>query len=67
MRVNQTDGIENGAAAILPLSRGEFEELARSAGFSVTALFGDYSYSEFREDTGPFMLWVLERPPAACG
>lgn len=36
------------------LKRGEFEELAKSAGFKVVALYGDYSYSEFKEDTSPF-------------
>lgn len=49
------------------LSRDEFEDLARSAGFEVVALYGDYSYSEFQEDTSPFMVWVLEKSPTACG
>jgi len=43
------------------LNRDEFEELAKSVGFRVTALYGDYSHSEFREDTSPFMLGVLEK------
>jgi hypothetical protein len=49
------------------LSTDEFEDLARSAGFEVVALYGDYSYSEFQEDTSPFMVWLLEKEPAACG
>ncbi len=40
-------------------SKDEFEELAKSVGFHVKAFYGDYSYSEFREDS-PFMIWVLE-------
>ena len=49
-----------------PLSRDEFEELARSAGFRAVGLCGDYSYSVFREDTSPFMVWVLDKSPAGC-
>ncbi len=43
------------------VSKAEFQELAESAGFRIVALYGDYVYSEFREETSPFMLWVLER------
>jgi len=42
-------------------SRGEFEALACSAGFAISALYGDYSYSEFREDSSPSMVWVLKK------
>lgn len=49
------------------LSREDFEELATSTGFRVIALYGDYSYSEFQEDTSPFMLWVLGKSPVASG
>jgi SAM-dependent methyltransferase len=41
--------------------KDEFEELAKAAGFQVKALYGDYSYAEFSEDTSPFMIWLFER------
>ncbi len=41
--------------------KDEFEKLATSAGFKVAALYGDYSYSVFEENTSPFMIWVLKR------
>lgn len=41
--------------------KDEFEELATSAGFKVVALYGDYSYSVFEENTSPFMIWVLRK------
>jgi hypothetical protein len=41
-------------------SRDEFEELAKAAGFRVKAFYGDYSYSEFDEESSPFMIWLLE-------
>jgi hypothetical protein len=37
----------------------EFEELAKAAGLRVRALYGDYDYSEFGDDS-PVMIWVLE-------
>lgn len=40
--------------------RDEFEELARAAGFKVRALYGDYDYAEFNEETSSIMIWVLE-------
>jgi len=40
-------------------SKDEFEELAKTAGFKINAFYGDYSYSEFN-DNSPFMLWILE-------
>jgi SAM-dependent methyltransferase len=39
--------------------KDEFEELAKAAGFKVKAFYGDYSYSEFNDDS-PFMIWLLE-------
>ena len=39
----------------------EFENLAAAAGFKVVALYGNYEYSEFRQDTSPFMIWVLRK------
>ncbi len=51
--------------AYCPLRKTEFEQLAQSAGFRVAALYGDYDYAEFREETSPFMVWVLERDEAS--
>lgn len=42
-------------------TRNEFEELVRSEGFNIIALYGDYSYSQFVEDSSPFMIWVLRK------
>lgn len=39
--------------------KDEFEELAKSSGFRIKALYGDYAYSEFGDDS-PFMIWFLE-------
>ena len=39
--------------------KDEFEELAKAAGFKVKALYGDYTYSEFSDDS-PAMIWFLE-------
>ena len=41
-------------------TKDEFEELIKSAGFQIKTLYGDYSYSEFNEES-PFMIWVLEK------
>ncbi len=43
------------------LESAEFEKLAKTAGFKVVALYGDYSRSEFRESKSPFQIWVLSR------
>ena len=42
-------------------SKRELEDLIHSAGFEVDALYGDYDYSEFDEDTSPFMIWKLKK------
>jgi SAM-dependent methyltransferase len=42
-------------------TKEEFEELAKLASFEVTALYGDYAYSEFREDSNAMMIWVLRK------
>ena len=39
--------------------KDEFEELAKAAGFKIKALYGDYAYSEFNDDS-PAMIWFLE-------
>ncbi|RPI28155.1 MAG: class I SAM-dependent methyltransferase [Chloroflexota bacterium] len=41
--------------------KAEFEALAENAGFKVVSLFGDYSYSEFKHDTSPYLIWILRR------
>ena len=41
--------------------RGGFEQLAQAAGFHAVAVFGDYARTEFREESSPFMIWVLEK------
>lgn len=40
-------------------TREEFEQLARSAGFKIMALYGDYEYSEFHEDSSAMMIWRM--------
>ena len=40
--------------------RNEFEELAKAAGFRVKSFYGDYNYAEFKEESSPFMIWILE-------
>lgn len=44
------------------LGRDEFEALATDAGFRIAALYGDYDYAPFHQETSPFMIWVLEKP-----
>ena len=41
--------------------RNDFEQLAQTAGFRMVAIFGDYARTEFREESSPFMIWVLEK------
>jgi len=43
------------------IDRDEFEELVIAEGFKVIALYGDYSYSNFDEQTSPYMVWVLQK------
>jgi hypothetical protein len=38
-----------------------FEELVKSVGFNVSAIYGDYSHSPFDTDKSPFMIWVLKK------
>lgn len=39
----------------------DFEQLAQAAGFRTVMVYGDYSRAEFREESSPFMIWVLEK------
>jgi hypothetical protein len=43
------------------VEKNEFADLARTAGFKVAALYGDYGRSEFDDKTSPFMIWILEK------
>jgi SAM-dependent methyltransferase len=40
-------------------TRESFEVLARSQGYIMTALYGDYARNEFQAESSPFMIWVL--------
>ncbi|MCP4655303.1 MAG: class I SAM-dependent methyltransferase [bacterium] len=41
--------------------RAAFEALAKAGGFRVEVLYGDYSYSPFKEDESDSMIWVLQK------
>ena len=43
------------------MSKADFENLARAAGFRVAEFSGDYSGTAFQEDASPSMIWVLEK------
>jgi len=40
--------------------KDEFDALAQAAGFAVKALYGDYAYAKFHEQSSPYMIWSLE-------
>lgn len=40
--------------------REGFETLAKKAGFRVREFYGDYNYADFREESSPFMIWILD-------
>lgn len=40
--------------------KDEFEALAQAAGFEVKALYGDYAYAEYDEQSSPYIIWLLE-------
>ena len=42
-------------------SRESFETLAKSQGYRVLALYGDYERAAFQPQTSPFMIWILSR------
>jgi SAM-dependent methyltransferase len=44
--------------------RSQFENLARTAGFRVVRLYGDYQRSSFDEAKSPFMIWIMEKANA---
>jgi SAM-dependent methyltransferase len=39
--------------------RGEFEELARTIGFKLETIYGDYNHTAYDEETSPFMIFVF--------
>ena len=41
--------------------RDEFDHLLKTAGFSIKAFYGDYTYTAFDEASSPYMIWVLEK------
>jgi SAM-dependent methyltransferase len=41
--------------------KDEFEALVRHIGFEVTALYGDYDYKPYAEQSSEFMIWKLRR------
>jgi ubiquinone/menaquinone biosynthesis C-methylase UbiE len=43
------------------LEKSTFEQFIHAAGFEVSALYGDYTYSPFNEETSPFMIWLLRK------
>ncbi len=51
--------------AYCPIRKSEFQQMAESSGFRVVALYGDYDYAEFQEETSPYMIWVLEKIKAS--
>ncbi len=51
--------------AYCPICKTEFQQLAESSGFRVLALYGNYDYAEFQDETSPFMIWVLEKTKAS--
>lgn len=42
------------------VEREEFRSMAEEAGFRVLDLYGDYERTPFRDETSPYMIWVLE-------
>ena len=43
------------------IERDAFEAMARSVGFRVAQLYGNYDRTPFEPATSPFMIWVLEK------
>lgn len=41
------------------LARDEFAALAQESGFHTVAIYGDYGYQPYVEESSPFMLWKL--------
>jgi SAM-dependent methyltransferase len=41
--------------------RREFEAMAKSAGFTILFLHGDYQGSGYQEEQSPYMIWMLQR------
>jgi SAM-dependent methyltransferase len=43
------------------IEKGDFEAMARGAGFRVRELWGSYDRAPFDPSASPFMIWVLEK------
>lgn len=43
------------------MEKSVFESRYQAAGFEPVALYGDYDYSDFDEETSPAMIWVLRK------
>jgi SAM-dependent methyltransferase len=43
------------------IDKGDFEAIARGAGFRVAQLWGSYDRAPFDPSASPFMIWVLEK------
>jgi SAM-dependent methyltransferase len=43
------------------LEKDEFEDLAISTGFTIEALYGDYTYTAYNDETSPYMIWILRK------
>jgi len=41
--------------------RDTFEALARSQGYKVMALYGNYERAKFQPEQSPFMIWILDK------
>jgi SAM-dependent methyltransferase len=41
-------------------TKNEFARLIQKAGFETAALYGDYAYAPFSEETSPYMIWLLK-------
>jgi SAM-dependent methyltransferase len=43
------------------LEKDEFEELALTAGFTIEAVYGDYTYTSYDDEISPYMIWILRK------
>jgi hypothetical protein len=43
------------------LGKTQFEDMAAASGFRISRLYGDYSYSEFKEESSPVMVFELRK------
>jgi len=43
-------------------TREWFSRTALETGFTIESLFGDFFYSDYNEDSSPYLIWVLRKP-----